>query len=118
MRGVWERLKPHLPREIPIVYVAKGLETSSLLRPTQVIADVLGGKRSFDAGPTCDWPLVAPHVAYATNTYAEWAKERGGGDTRYQAAETVEARHSWPRTGALRGLPKGRAPASRLDDRL
>src|SRR5687768_13028153 len=66
MRSVWERLKPHLPRDIPIVSVAKGLETSSLLRPTQVIADVLGGKRSFDVGPTCDWTLVAlsgPNIA-------------------------------------------------------
>jgi glycerol-3-phosphate dehydrogenase (NAD(P)+) len=66
MRSVWERLKPHLPRDLPIVSVAKGIETSSLLRPTQVIADVLGGKRSVEAGPTCDWPLVAlsgPNIA-------------------------------------------------------
>jgi len=59
MRGVWERLRPHLPPGVPIISVAKGIETSSLLRPTQVIADVLGGKKSVDAGPTCDWPLVA-----------------------------------------------------------
>ena len=66
MRGVWERLKPHLPAGVPIVSVAKGIETSSLLRPTQVVADVLGGKKSVDAGPTCDWPLVAlsgPNIA-------------------------------------------------------
>ena len=44
MRGVWERLKPHVPAGAPIVSVAKGIETSSLLRPTQVIADVLWGK--------------------------------------------------------------------------
>src|SRR5204863_3113180 len=56
MRGVWERLKPHLPAGVPIVSVAKGIETSSLLRPTQIVADVLGGKKSIDAGPTCDWP--------------------------------------------------------------
>src|SRR5215211_3994711 len=46
MRGVWERLKPHVPAHVPIVSVAKGIETSSLLRPTQVVADVLGGKMS------------------------------------------------------------------------
>jgi glycerol-3-phosphate dehydrogenase (NAD(P)+) len=66
MRGVWERLKPHLPAGVPIVSVAKGIETSSLLRPTQIVADVLGGKKSIDAGPTCDWPLVAlsgPNIA-------------------------------------------------------
>src|SRR5437763_15556794 len=64
MRGVWERLRPHVPANVPIVSVAKGIETSSLLRPTQVIADVLGGIRMTDksvrpTGPTCDWPMVA-----------------------------------------------------------
>ena len=46
--------------------------------------------------PDRDWPLVAPHVAYATNTYAEWATERGVGDTRYKAAETIEALKAMP----------------------
>jgi glycerol-3-phosphate dehydrogenase (NAD(P)+) len=66
IRGVWERLQPHVPPNVPIVSVAKGIETGSLLRPTQVIADVLGGKKRIDAGPTCDWPLVAlsgPNIA-------------------------------------------------------
>jgi glycerol-3-phosphate dehydrogenase (NAD(P)+) len=44
MRGVWERLKPHVPAGIPIVSVAKGIEITSMLRPTQVIADVLWGR--------------------------------------------------------------------------
>src|SRR5205809_7858962 len=39
MRGVWERLKPHLHGGVPIISVAKGVETGSLLRPTQVLAD-------------------------------------------------------------------------------
>jgi alkanesulfonate monooxygenase SsuD/methylene tetrahydromethanopterin reductase-like flavin-dependent oxidoreductase (luciferase family) len=51
--------------------------------------------------PDRDWPLVAPHVAYATNTYAEWAKERGTGETRYQAAETVEALKAMPNIKVL-----------------
>src|SRR5437773_4156165 len=66
MRGVWDRLKLHLPKNIPITSVAKGIENDSLLRPTQVIADVLGGKRSMQGGPTCDWPLAAlsgPNIA-------------------------------------------------------
>ena len=46
--------------------------------------------------PDRDWPLVAPHVAYATNTYAEWAKERGVGETRYKAALSLDD---------LRGMP-------------
>ena len=51
--------------------------------------------------PERDWPLVAPHVAYATNTYAEWAKERGEGATRYKAAEEVEALKAMPNIKVL-----------------
>lgn len=46
--------------------------------------------------PDRDWPRVAPHVAYATNTYAEWAKERGTGDTLYRAADSIEALKAMP----------------------
>ncbi|PNP98163.1 LLM class flavin-dependent oxidoreductase [Sphingobium sp. SA916] len=46
--------------------------------------------------PDRDWPLVAPHIAYATNTYAQWAQERGTGQTRYSAAETVEGLKAMP----------------------
>lgn len=51
--------------------------------------------------PERDWPILAPHVSYATNTYAEWAKERGIGDTRYKAAETVEALKALPNIKVL-----------------
>ena len=51
--------------------------------------------------PDHDWPLIAPHVAYATNTYAEWAKERGTGDTRYTAAESIEALKAMPNVKVL-----------------
>src|SRR5438552_12522673 len=57
MRAVWKRLRPHVPGGVPVVSVAKGIENGTLLRPTQVIADVLGGKTSTVHGPTCDWPL-------------------------------------------------------------
>ncbi|MGB7158558.1 MAG: NAD(P)H-dependent glycerol-3-phosphate dehydrogenase [Tepidisphaeraceae bacterium] len=50
MRGVWKRLARHLPNDLPIVSVAKGIENTSLLRPTQVIGDVLWGRR--DEGVT------------------------------------------------------------------
>ena len=45
IRAVWKRLQSHVPKSVPIVSVAKGIENDSLLRPTQVIADVLGGIR-------------------------------------------------------------------------
>ncbi len=40
-RGVWERLAPHAPAGVPVASVAKGIERETLLRPTQIIADVL-----------------------------------------------------------------------------
>lgn len=41
MRKVWGRLASHAPPRVPVASVAKGVETDTLLRPTQVIADVL-----------------------------------------------------------------------------
>ena len=46
MRPTWQRLAPHLPARghgapVPIVSVAKGIENHTLLRPTQILADVL-----------------------------------------------------------------------------
>ena len=41
MRASWARLRPHVPKNVPIVSVAKGIENETLLRPTQIIADVL-----------------------------------------------------------------------------
>lgn len=66
MRSTWQRLKPHLPPGVPIVSVAKGIENTTLLRPTQIIADVLGSKKSVFSAPSCDWPLAAlsgPNIA-------------------------------------------------------
>lgn len=42
LRGVLRRLLPLAPRGVPVVSVAKGIENRTLLRPTQVIASVLG----------------------------------------------------------------------------
>jgi glycerol-3-phosphate dehydrogenase (NAD(P)+) len=65
IRSVWKRLSGYVPPGLPIVSVAKGIENSTLLRPTQIIADVLGGNRG-KADPECDWPLAAlsgPNIA-------------------------------------------------------
>ena len=51
--------------------------------------------------PDRDWPLLAPHVAYATNTYAEWAKERGEGQTLYRAADSIDALKAMPNIKVL-----------------
>ena len=66
IRSVWGRLRPHLPAGVPIVSVAKGIENETLLCPTQIIADVLGGKKNVMSAPSCDWPLAAlsgPNIA-------------------------------------------------------
>ena len=54
MRRIWERLKAHVPEGIPIVSVAKGIENGTLLRPTQILAGVLGDAVPLAAlsGPT------------------------------------------------------------------
>lgn len=60
MRPVWTRLRPHLKPGVPIVSVAKGIEIDTLLRPTQIIADVIS------PGVTMDRPLAAlsgPNIA-------------------------------------------------------
>lgn len=41
IREVWQRLARHAPVGVPIVSVAKGIENETLLRPTQIIAQVL-----------------------------------------------------------------------------
>ena len=56
LRTVWTRLKPYLPVSVPLVSCAKGIETSSLLRPTQVIAQVLASQT-----PLC--VLSGPNIA-------------------------------------------------------
>lgn len=50
MRPVWERLAPHLPEGVPIASVAKGIEKGTILRPTQIIADVIEKKGSRGQG--------------------------------------------------------------------
>jgi glycerol-3-phosphate dehydrogenase (NAD(P)+) len=54
MRRVWNRLKGHVPEAVPIVSVAKGIENDTLLRPSQVLADVLGAhvQPAALSGPT------------------------------------------------------------------
>jgi len=45
MRRVWSRLKNYVPQGVPIVSVAKGIENDTLLRPNQILAELLCEKR-------------------------------------------------------------------------
>jgi glycerol-3-phosphate dehydrogenase (NAD(P)+) len=92
MRSVWQRLGKYLPAGLPIVSVAKGIENGTLLRPTQVINDVLaaermaGAREAYDAEtrhgdaeigsvPASCPPVCSPLVALSgPNIAAELAK--------------------------------------------
>lgn len=64
IRSAWTRLAPHMPAGAPVVSVAKGIENDTLLRPTQIIADVLG-KAGRPASPLAavSGPSVAGELA-------------------------------------------------------
>jgi glycerol-3-phosphate dehydrogenase (NAD(P)+) len=56
IRSIWNRLKNYVPQNIPIVSVTKGIENDTLLRPSQIISEILDEKlqRRFAvlSGPT------------------------------------------------------------------
>ncbi|MFT3684098.1 MAG: NAD(P)H-dependent glycerol-3-phosphate dehydrogenase [Phycisphaerales bacterium] len=64
-RGAWERLRPHVPRKAAVLSVAKGIENGTLLRPLQIISEVLADDP--DAAPrkmaALSGPTIAPELA-------------------------------------------------------
>jgi glycerol-3-phosphate dehydrogenase (NAD(P)+) len=56
LRSVWNRLTEFVPANVPIISVSKGIENATLLRPTQVIADVLKSNHPLAA-------LSGPNIA-------------------------------------------------------
>jgi glycerol-3-phosphate dehydrogenase (NAD(P)+) len=60
-REVWQRLEPHYTADTPICSVTKGIENETLMRPTEVIADVLGSKDPQKA--VLSGPCIAPEIA-------------------------------------------------------
>ncbi|MDY7108858.1 MAG: NAD(P)H-dependent glycerol-3-phosphate dehydrogenase [Planctomycetota bacterium] len=65
IRPVWQRLGRHAPPGAPVLCVSKGIENDTLLRPTQVIADVLGERAGSPARSMCalSGPTVAAELA-------------------------------------------------------
>jgi len=64
MRPVWTRLAAHTPAGVPIASVSKGIENDTLLRPTQIIADVLGqAVDDPDGSPRPMGAISGPSVA-------------------------------------------------------
>lgn len=61
IRTVWARLAPHCPPQLPICSVTKGIENKTLLRPTQILSEMLGNApRSVAA---LSGPSIAPEIA-------------------------------------------------------
>jgi glycerol-3-phosphate dehydrogenase (NAD(P)+) len=61
IRGVWSRIGRHAPPAAPVVSVSKGIENTTLLRPTQVIADATGDDPLRPDRPMC--ALIGPTIA-------------------------------------------------------
>ena len=92
MRSVWKRLKTHVPAGVPIVSAAKGIENETLLRPTQVIADVLGhnvGRRQNELA-VISGPNIAAEIARYLPATAVVASEDDDVATRVQAAMSTQ----------------------------
>ena len=60
-RAVWGRLAASCPAQLPICSVAKGIENKTLLRPTEILRDVLKGSSRPVAA--LSGPSIAPEVA-------------------------------------------------------
>lgn len=79
MRSIWTRLKTHFSLDVPIVSVAKGIENNTLLRPDQILTDVLGEniKCAVLSGPTIADELARhlPAVACSASTDHSLVKE-------------------------------------------
>lgn len=82
-RDAWTRMRKHVPKEASVLSVSKGIENATLLRPTQVIADVLeddqdSRPRSLGvlSGPTIASELARflPATMIAASDDAEFAK--------------------------------------------
>ncbi len=59
VRPVWQRFASLMPKAVPVVSVAKGIEVSTLLRPTGIIADCVG-----PVPLAClSGPSIAPEIA-------------------------------------------------------
>jgi len=73
IRGIWTRLKPFLPSGVPVVSTTKGVENKTLLRPTEILAEILGPGYTFAvlSGPTIADELARKLPATATAACAD-----------------------------------------------
>jgi len=64
VRTVLERLRPHVPDGLAVASMSKGIENETMLRPTQVIEQVLGANgRAAPSTATMSGPTIASELA-------------------------------------------------------
>lgn len=73
MRSVWKTIAPHLQDNAAIISVTKGIENDTLLRPSEILAEITGSDRSFGAmsGPTIAGELARQLPATAVVASAD-----------------------------------------------
>ncbi|MEM9418230.1 MAG: NAD(P)H-dependent glycerol-3-phosphate dehydrogenase [Planctomycetota bacterium] len=95
IRSVWERLVPHFPEgeAVPVVSVAKGIEKGTILRPTQIIADVIAKQAANPQVPalaSLSGPSVADELAKCLPATVAAASEDTDFATKLQTAFTTQ----------------------------
>jgi glycerol-3-phosphate dehydrogenase (NAD(P)+) len=60
-RRVWETIREDCPPDVPVCSITKGLEQNTLMRPTQIVQDVLGQPDRPMA--VLSGPSIAPEIA-------------------------------------------------------
>lgn len=61
MRSVWQGLRPCCRADLSVCSVAKGIENETLLRPTEILTDVLG--ENVGSVAALSGPSIAPEIA-------------------------------------------------------
>lgn len=89
MRSAWERLRPYVgpPEATAVVSVAKGVENNTLLRPTQIIAQVLADDPDARPRPigVLSGPTIAAELARCLPATMVAASDHPGFAARLQA---------------------------------
>lgn len=89
VRPAWQRLAAHVPDGVPVVSVAKGIETSTLMRPSEVMRDVLAAAGKSNPVAVLSGPNVAAEIAKFLPASAVVACPDEGLAARVQAAMTT-----------------------------
>jgi len=78
IRGVFERLRAAAPAGVPVVSISKGIENGTLLRPTQIILELLGPRPvAALSGPNISGELARklPATAVAASPHTALTKQ-------------------------------------------